>query len=157
MRTADRLVDLYFRSVGHNGKLLLNVPPTRDGVLHKTDTTRLMEFGERRRALFAEDLAAGKKMNWSRSSAGSVGTLDLGRVRSLSIARLEEPIESGQSVVRYSVHGAGPDRIFKQLSRGTTIGYARLDRIPAADVRYVRVDIEESIGPAPNVTLRLFA
>jgi alpha-L-fucosidase len=157
VRTADRLVDLYFRSVGRNGKLLLNVPPTRDGVLHKTDTARLMEFSERRRTLFAEDLAAGKKMHWSKSVMGSVGALDLGKVRSFSIARLEEPIERGQSIVRYSLHGAGADRLFKPLSRGTTIGYARLDRIPAADVRYVRVNIEESIGPAPDVTLRLFA
>lgn len=157
VRGADRLVDLYFRSVGRNGKLLLNVPPTRDGGLHKTDTARLMEFGDRRRALFAEDLAAGKKMTWSRSVAGSVGTLDLGQVRSFSIARLEEPIERGQSVVRYTLHGAGADRIFKPLSRGTTIGYARVDRVSSTDVRYVRADIEESIGPAPNVTLRLFA
>jgi alpha-L-fucosidase len=157
VRTADRLVDLYFRSVGRNGKLLLNVPPTRDGVLHKTDTARLIEFGDRKRAMFAEDLTAGKKLRWSKSAARSVGTLDLGRVRSFSIARLEEPIERGQSIVRYSLHGAGADRVFNPLSGGTTIGHARLDRITAADVRYLRVDIEESIGPPPDVTLRLFA
>ena len=29
LRTADDLVNLYFNSVGLNGKLLLNVPPTR--------------------------------------------------------------------------------------------------------------------------------
>jgi alpha-L-fucosidase len=40
VRSVDALVNLYFRSVGRNAKLLLNVPPTRDGVLHPTDAER---------------------------------------------------------------------------------------------------------------------
>src|SRR5690242_12364215 len=34
VRSVDNLVTLYETSVGRNGKLLLNVPPTRDGRLH---------------------------------------------------------------------------------------------------------------------------
>ena len=41
----ENLVNLYFTSVGRNGKLLLNVPPTRDGVLHPTDVARLTALG----------------------------------------------------------------------------------------------------------------
>ena len=41
VRSVDRLVDLYFQSVGRNSKLLLNVPPTPDGLLHDTDVQRL--------------------------------------------------------------------------------------------------------------------
>src|SRR4029079_8844613 len=37
VKTADTLMNLYFRSVGRNAKLLLNVPPTKDGLLHPTD------------------------------------------------------------------------------------------------------------------------
>lgn len=41
MRTIEALVDLYFQSVGRNSKLLLNVPPTPDGLLHPVDVARL--------------------------------------------------------------------------------------------------------------------
>ena len=58
VRSVDALVNLYFRSVGRNSKLLLNVPPTKDGVLHPTDVERLGGFADQRRSMFAEDLAA---------------------------------------------------------------------------------------------------
>ena len=47
VRTVENLVDLFFTSVGRNGKLLLNVPPTRDGLLHSTDVARLAAFRDR--------------------------------------------------------------------------------------------------------------
>ena len=43
---------LYFRSVGRNSKLLLNVPPTRDGLFHDRDVQALEAFDAKRRALF---------------------------------------------------------------------------------------------------------
>ena len=157
VRTVDRLVDLYFRSVGRNSKLLLNVPPTRDGMLHETDVSRLMGFADRRRTLFAEDVAAGRKVQW-RKTGGTTASLeiDLGRPQSFSIARLEEPIEKGQMVARYALQGAGEDRTYRQLSRGTTIGYARLDRVTAADMRYVRVEIEEAVAPPERLRVELY-
>jgi alpha-L-fucosidase len=157
VRTIDRLTELYFNSVGRNSKLLLNVPPTRDGLLHDTDVSRLMGFADRRRTLFADDMAAGRKGKWRRKGATStVLELDLGRPRSFTIARLEEPIEKGQMVSSYALHGAGADHAFRPLSKGTTIGYARLQRLTAENVRFVTVEIESVAAPEP-VRLKLFA
>ncbi|WRK51952.1 hypothetical protein SD457_15680 [Coprobacillaceae bacterium CR2/5/TPMF4] len=36
---------MYFRSVGHNGTLLLNVPPNDEGKLDKAIQERIVEFG----------------------------------------------------------------------------------------------------------------
>ena len=41
VKSVDDLVELYFTSVGRNSKLLLNVPPTRGGLLYATDVARL--------------------------------------------------------------------------------------------------------------------
>ena len=54
VKSADRLFDIYCHSVGRNSKLLLNVPPTRDGVLHPNDIASLMAFRDLRAARFAE-------------------------------------------------------------------------------------------------------
>ena len=158
VRTVDRLIDLYFRSVGRNSKLLLNVPPTRDGVLHETDVSRLMGFADRRRTLFhTTDLAWDRKSEWRRTGqTTAVLDIDLGRPQSFVAARLEEPIERGQMVARYSLQGAGDDRTYRQLSRGTTIGNARLDRVTATDVRYVRVEIEEAVAPPERLRVELY-
>ena len=158
MRTVDRLIDLYFRSVGRNSKLLLNVPPTRDGVLHDTDVARLMAFADRRRTMFERDVSSGRRKRWRQTGATTASLeVDLGKLRSFSIARIEEDIEKGQMVARYSLHGAGVDRVFRELSRGTTIGYTKLDRVTAADVRHVRVDVEDAVAPTEPLRLKLFA
>ena len=62
MRSADNLMRLYFRSVGRNSKLLLNVPPTRDGLFHDRDVRALEAFDDKRRALFERDVLAGGRV-----------------------------------------------------------------------------------------------
>ena len=47
MRPVENLVELFFTSVGRNSKLLLNVPPTREGLLHEVDVARLRGMRER--------------------------------------------------------------------------------------------------------------
>ena len=155
VRTVDALVDLYFRSVGRNSKLLLNVPPTREGLLHGTDVARLASFRSRLDSLFATDLAAGARTEWRSNGATAELTIDLGRRVTVGIARAAENIERGQLVARYTVHGAD-DGDWRVLSRGTTIGYARIDRFEPVAVRRVRVTIDEAIAEPERVTVKLF-
>jgi alpha-L-fucosidase len=155
VRAADDLADLYFSSVGRNSKLLLNVPPTRDGLLHPTDVARLRGMHDRLTALFAEDLAAGARVTWRRAGERSAAAeVDLGRTVAVGIARLEEDITRGQAVARYALYGSdgGPWRV---LSRGTTIGYAKLDRFESLQVRRARLVIEDAVGEAGPVAVRL--
>ena len=86
VRTVDNLIDLYFSSVGKNGKLLLNVPPTRDGLLHATDVARLAAFRARLTAMLEHDVArsAERKRVPINGAADSV-ELDFGRTVSISL------------------------------------------------------------------------
>jgi len=161
VRSTDALVNLYFRSVGRNSKLLLNVPPTRDGVLHPTDVSRLLEFAERRRAMFGEDLVA-------TAGGGAIGRITGGpgsgaedhvtfnRDVSISMIRLEEPIERGQSVRSFVVHGTSAEGQTTEIVRGTTVGYARLERFAPRRVTQVSVAVT-TIGDAPPIGIKLFA
>jgi alpha-L-fucosidase len=156
VKSVDSLVAIYFRSVGRNSKLLLNVPPTPDGVLHDIDTARLAAFGERLRTLFGRDLAAGRRIAWRRTGERTaVAEVDLGRTASVSIVRLEEEIARGQAVARYTISGSDGGE-WRTLARGTTIGHARLDRFEPATVRRLRVAIEEAIQPPEKVGVRAY-
>lgn len=156
VRTVDNLVDLYFSSVGRNGKLLLNVPPTREGLLMATDVARLSSFRERLTSLFEHDLAAGARRTWSRTSPRSADLqLDLGQTVTIGIARLEEDIARGQSVARYTLYGAA-DSDWQVLSQGSTIGYTKLDRFTPVAVRRVRLAIEDAVSTPERITLRLY-
>ena len=157
VRTADGLVELYFSSVGRNSKLLLNVPPTPAGLLHATDVSRLEAMDQQLRRSFRRDLAAGRRVTWYSKRAGSiVAEIDLGRPADISIVRLEEDIANGQAVSRYAVEGQD-ERGWRELVRGTTIGYARIDRLQPSAVRRVRLTVEDSVAPPRPVRIRVYA
>jgi alpha-L-fucosidase len=156
VRTVDQLTDLYFQSVGRNSKLLLNVPPTKDGLLHAIDVSRLTESQDRLRAMFAANLADGQRVVWQRIGERTASAdIDLGRDVRVSIVRLEEDIEKGQAISRYSVSGFNGGG-WHELSRGSTIGYARLDRVPGVEIRRIRVTIEDAVAPPDPLTVRVY-
>jgi len=157
VRSVDDLVRLYFTSVGRNAKLLLNVPPTREGLLHPTDVGRLAECHARLTALFAEDLAEGRPLAW-RVTGGktAVADVDLGRTVRIGLARLEEDITRGQAVAHYTLLGQDEGH-WRVLARGTTIGYAKLDRFPPVRVCRVRVVIDDAAAAPVPLRIRLFA
>jgi alpha-L-fucosidase len=147
VRSVQNLVDLYCTSVGRNSKLLLNVPPTPDGLLHDTDVARLTGFQESLVALFGNGL--GPALEQRATLAGdraAVIDLDLGRPYPISAVRLAEDIEKGQLVSRYTLEGLGMEG-WGILSTGTTIGYAKIDRFPSAAVSRLRLAITTLDAP----------
>jgi len=60
LKSPQELLDVYYRSVGRNCVLLLNVPPDKRGLWHDNDIATLREFRRILDETFATDLAAGK-------------------------------------------------------------------------------------------------
>jgi alpha-L-fucosidase len=150
VKTVDQLTDIWFTSVGRNSKLLLNVPPTREGLLHATDVARLAALRARLTALFAEDYALGRRVLWRATGPrAGVAEVDLGRTVRAGIVRLEEDIVQGQRVARYAVHGAA-DGGWQEFARGTTVGHRKLDRFDPTPVRRLRVTVEDAVAPLPS-------
>jgi alpha-L-fucosidase len=158
VRTIEELVRLYFTSVGRNSKLLLNLPPTRAGLLHQTDVARIGGMREALGRLLGEDLAAGCPVRWGEDATASslVAEVDLKRSVTVGIADLREPIEHGQLVARYRVEGSNGGA-WQLLSRGTTIGCRKLDRFSPVPVRRVRLFIEAAADAPRPVSLSLYA
>jgi alpha-L-fucosidase len=158
VRTVENLMELYFTSVGRNGKLLLNVPPMKSGVIHPTDVARLEGFQASRARLFERDLAAGARVTWRVSGPRAAEMeVDLGRAIDIGVLRLGEDISRGQVVAAYRVDGAGDEGAWRPLVRGTTIGHAKLDRVAASRVRRLRVTIEDAVAEPERVEVSVFA
>ena len=157
VKSVDRLVDIYCQSVGRNSKLLLNVPPTRDGVIHPNDEARLIDFAAKRAALFSTDAAKGKSVRWRRTGPTTAeAELDLGRTVTAAAVRLEEDITRGQAIARYRLESAEAGD-WRPLARGTTIGYAKIERFQPVAFRKVRVVIEEAFAAPEPIAIKIFA
>jgi alpha-L-fucosidase len=142
VRSADNLLELYFASVGRNANLLLNVPPTREGLFHEADVGRLAEFGSRLRDVFADDRASRARVR--RTNDGV--ELELRAPAPVGMVVLREQIERGQAVARYRVE-AMLNGAWSVASRGTTIGHKKIDRFAAVTSDRWRIVIEESARP----------
>ena len=96
-------------------------------------------------------------MRWRATGPNSaVAEVDLGRTVTVGSVRLEEDITQGQCVARYAVLGA-VDGEWRELSRGSTIGHRKLDRFAPAQVRRVRVLVEEAVAAPRPLRIGLFA
>ncbi len=158
LKTADALLDIWFTSVGRNSKLLLNVPPNRDGLLADADVQRLREFRAARDALFAHEVPP-LAWRWRhRPGRALEGTAPLQAPAVVHALRLAERIEEGQRVARYRVEGDAGDGRWQLLAAGQTIGYCKLERPPHAFAAHrLRVTIEESVEAALPLMVRAFA
>jgi alpha-L-fucosidase len=156
VRSVENLVALYETSVGRNGKLLLNVPPTRDGRIHEVDAVRLGEFRARLDRMFAADVVADARSTWRVTGERSAELeVRLERPAQISLARFSENIRNGQRVARYTLRAESGSE-WTELARGTTIGHARIDRFPGTRVSRLRLTIETVDAPE-RVEVRLYA
>ncbi len=149
VKTLDHLLEIYYTSVGGNAQLLLNIPPDTRGRIHENDARRLKELGDRLRATFAVNLAAPAKL----SKIPDVGCVDgsgvfeadLGGARHFNVAMMKEDIRDGQKVEAFALDiWDGTD--WKEIARGTTVGYQKLLRFPAVKVSRVRLRVLKARG-----------
>jgi len=161
VKSGAELVQLYLTSVGRNSKLLLNVPPTRAGLLHDTDVARLLEI-RRGVAKLMEggDVLKGRKLVWRTAADGSIGCeVELPREESVALADLRERIEHGQVVSQYTVEGAPSSApgAWQVVARGTTIGHRKLDVFTPAPVRRLRITLRTIAPLAEPLQVAVYA
>ncbi|MFO0891151.1 MAG: alpha-L-fucosidase [Isosphaeraceae bacterium] len=167
--TVDRLVKLYFESVGRGCNLILNVPPDRRGRVHETDARALADWRRRLDALFATDLARGAKMvsgdtragdsrfapdrlvdgdretYWSTDDGNCTPqvVLELPDDTEFDVVRIREYLPLGQRVEQFAVD-AWDGRDWRELARATSIGQQRVLRTPRVKASRVRLRILRS-------------
>jgi alpha-L-fucosidase len=161
VRSAENLLGLYFSSVGRNSKLLLNVPPNRDGLFDVPDLAALQGFHARKTALFAQDLMRGALVRAS-SGRDAVAVLDPDPERHwqadpnarsawlefylpapvrFDVIRIAEAIAHGQHIAAWRLQ-AHNGRDWHTVSWGNTLGYCRLARIAGATAQRLRLLID---------------
>jgi len=71
VKSTDQLVDIWYRSVGMNANLLLNLPPDQRGLIHENDIRALMGLKRYLDEAFAVDYSEGAQASASNVRGGS--------------------------------------------------------------------------------------
>jgi alpha-L-fucosidase len=182
VRTPENLLTLYYQSVGRGASLLLNVPPDDRGLIHDNDIAALRGFKALRDAIFDEDLASGAAAHASNARGDSARfeasnlldgdrttywatddnviaaslTVDLGAATPFDHVVLQEYIELGQRILKYTVE-ARIQGEWKTIAEGTSLGWKRIFKIDPVTADQVRLNILESKACPTVSTFSLFA
>jgi alpha-L-fucosidase len=163
VKTPEKLLDIWFSSVGQNSLLLLNLPADKRGLIHENDVAALKGFREVRAAIFSENMAAGAQVSASSTAPGSKAghvlvpgrekywmakkgetnawiEFELPAEKTFDCLQIQENIEFGQRVEQFSLE-IWRDKHWREVTRATTIGYKRLIRFSPVTASRVRVRI----------------
>ena len=182
VKTTEKLIDIYFSSVGKNSNLLLNVPPNTSGIISEYDVIKLVDWKSRLDEIFANDIALFKNVTasnirgnvirfgpenctdgnpdsfWATDDDVTFGwiTIDLNTQQTFNIIKLEEPIQYGQRINLYKVE------VFRNgnwdlISSGTTVGTTKIDLLnQRVTTSKVRITIESALSNPALRTVSLF-
>ncbi|XP_011011977.1 PREDICTED: alpha-L-fucosidase 1 [Populus euphratica] len=171
-KSAIKLLDIYYKSVGRNCLLLLNVPPNSSGLISDEDIQVLKEFSELRRSIFSDNLAGNAILNAS-STRGSIGDsrfdpynifkegiytywapeenvsdwalhLNLQESVSFNVLQVQEPIYMGQRIMAFHLEVLNEDGDWRMVINGTTVGYQRLLHFPNVESQHLKFVIDKS-------------
>lgn len=170
VKSVERLVDLYYRSVGHNANFLLNFPVDREGLIHPIDSANAVDAHKRVMAELSNNILAGIEGKVSNTRGGSFNakaisdgdydtywaTADdvtsasvefaLPEMQKVNRMMLQEYIPLGQRVQEFLVEYRSGDQ-WTPISineETTTIGYKRLLRFATVETDGLRITIKSS-------------
>jgi alpha-L-fucosidase len=166
VKTPEKLVDIYYNSVGLNSVLLLNLPPDRRGLIHENDVKSLNGMRRILDETFKKNLVDGaaatasheKKGNeakfiidgieqtyWTTDASVDAASIAfrLAKKQTFDRALLQENILVGQRIEKFHLAWWNGKQ-WHRLAEGTTVGYKRLLRFPAVTASRVKLVIEQS-------------
>ena len=173
VRTVPNLVDLYYRSVGHNANFLLNLPVALNGQIHPVDSARAVDWYHTIQAELKDNLLAGIQPkasetrggaykasnvtddNWDSYWATSDGmtsgslTFPLPTGTSLNRVMIQEYIPLGQRVCAFTLEVEKDGKWLPVETTDTlsTVGYKRIVRFKTTPADALRIHFTEAKGP----------
>lgn len=181
VKTLPHLLDIYYRSVGRNASLLLNLPVDDRGLVHETDVKQLMALRQQLDRDFETELAKNTVVNasderkssprygaknvndgnsetyWATNDTVSAASIDFEFAKPTEVNRilLQEYIPLGQRVKNFVVE-AEVDGQWREIDGQTTIGYKRILRFEPVKASKIRVDFLDAKGPLAISNIELY-
>ena len=162
VKSLDKLVDIYFSSVGRNAVLLLNIPPDKRGLINEIDVARLKEFREYLDATFKTNFLYNAKPNlksaykavdddlnsyWEIENIPGQIEFKLTTIQVFNVFMIQEYIRKGQRVEKFKLEAWINDE-WVTVKESTTIGYKKLLHFNTITTDRIRLTIEQSRGNA---------
>ncbi len=133
-RTVDELMDIYYKSAGYGGVLLLNSTPDTTGLIPFNDMILYSEIGKNISRRFDNPLASLK------DTSGISFEIPLNKTAWINHVVLKEDYRYGHRIREYVIEGYSESG-WKVLAKGSAVGRMKIDPFLSMAVSKVRLRI----------------
>ncbi|MBO5037017.1 MAG: alpha-L-fucosidase [Clostridia bacterium] len=166
VRSLEELINIYYNSVGGNATLLLNVPPTNEGLIHDNDVKRLKEIGDYIENAFKTNITERSELtvdsyengysieNVLEDNYDNYYIAKKGCSTATIIAKWDTPVNIGNIVLKENILcsqrietfaiDALKDGEFTEIFSGTVIGYKRIVPLKNIETDCIRIRITDA-------------
>ena len=133
------LMNMYYKSVGHNSTLIMGLTPDNRGLIPEADMKRCKQWGDAIRRIFSNCVGHS-------GGQGKVIELTLPKPSVFDHVILQEDIREGERVRAYVVEARQGGK-WRTIAAGTCIGHKRIHRLdPPVTGSQIRLQIGEAIA-----------
>lgn len=136
--SVNQLVDVYYRTVGRGGIMLLNSTPDTTGLIPESHVKIYKAFGDEIRNRFERPIK-------STSGLGSEFEIVLEQPTWINHAVIQEEVAYGQRVRSYSLEGYTSNG-WKSVYQGSSIGTKKIDSFDSIEITKLRLMITKSVA-----------
>lgn len=144
----ENLMDMYYKSVGHNTTLIMGLTPDAEGLMPEPDVKRLKEWGDEIERRFSSPLA-------ETSGKGKKLTIKLKERSKINHIVLQEDIAKGERVREFVLEGKTKNG-WKTIFEGSVIGHKFIHAFKDMEVSQIRLIIKESKGEPVIKSFEIF-
>ncbi|ERM82926.1 hypothetical protein P872_05620 [Rhodonellum psychrophilum GCM71 = DSM 17998] len=167
VKSLPALLDIYYNSIGKNSSLLINFPVDRRGLIHERDVEQILKLSTKIKEDFAIDLAQNAEIStsnargkgfegkqvlnsekdtyWAAEDGVLENTITLAFEKPITFNRfvVQEYIPLGQRVKTFSLE-IETETGWKEIAKGTTIGFKRILRLDDFTTGKIRLVIQDA-------------
>ncbi|MDC3314974.1 alpha-L-fucosidase, partial [Flavobacteriaceae bacterium] len=163
VKSLDKLIDIYFNSIGLNSSLLLNIPVDKRGLIHENDALRMLELNKFLKNTFNKNFIEESEINFNNKSHpinkiidknintfcpfklknNNIINITLKNEKIVDIFEISENINLGQRIKKFMFEIKVNEK-WVTVEKGTTVGKKRLIKFEPLIVKDLRFTIVDS-------------
>jgi alpha-L-fucosidase len=138
-KSLQNLIDMYYKSAGYGGVMLLNASPDTTGKITAGDKNVYRALGQTIQQRFSNPL---KQLN---NKKGNVFTISFNKATPVNHIVIEEDYRYGHRIRNYTVQGKINNK-WEMITKGSSVGRKKIDAFATQNVTELKLTIDAHVN-----------
>ena len=148
-KSLQNLIDMYYKSVGYGGVMLLNASPDTTGKITIGDKNAYRALGETIQQRFSNPI---KQLD---NKKGNVFTISFDKATAVNHIVIEEDYRYGHRIRKYTLHGKINNK-WEIITQGSSVGRKKIDAFATQNITELKLTIDTYVNTPLIRSLKVY-